>query len=172
MAIKKVALLTAGGLAPCLSSAVGALISQYSQIAPEVELIAYRNGYQGLLLGDTVSITPQIRAKADLLHNFGGSPIGNSRVKLTNVDDCVARGLVPPGSDPRQVAAAQLIADGVDVLHTIGGDDTNTAAADCQKQLTTIFIQLRNHLARGPQLMRERVTSATLFRSTHQTPVC
>src|SRR5690606_38032481 len=28
------------------------------------------------------------------------------------------------------VAAAQLAADGVDVLHTIGGDDTNTAAAD------------------------------------------
>jgi len=143
MAIKKVALLTAGGLAPCLSSAVGALISQYSQIAPEVELIAYRNGYQGLLLGDTVSITPQIRAKADLLHNFGGSPIGNSRVKLTNVDDCVARGLVPPGSDPRQVAAAQLIADGVDVLHTIGGDDTNTAAAD----LANFLEQNNYHLA-------------------------
>jgi len=28
------------------------------------------------------------------------------------------------------VAADQLVADGVDVLHTIGGDDTNTAAAD------------------------------------------
>jgi pyrophosphate--fructose-6-phosphate 1-phosphotransferase len=130
MAIKKVALLTAGGLAPCLSSAVGALISQYSKIAPDVEIIAYRNGYQGLLLGESIPITPQIRAKADLLHSFGGSPIGNSRVKLTNVADCVARGLVPAGADPRQVAASQLIADGVDVLHTIGGDDTNTAAAD------------------------------------------
>ena len=28
------------------------------------------------------------------------------------------------------MAADQLVADGVDVLHTIGGDDTNTAAAD------------------------------------------
>ena len=43
MPIKKVALLTAGGLAPCLSSAVGALIEEYSKVAPEVEIIAYRN---------------------------------------------------------------------------------------------------------------------------------
>lgn len=135
MAIKKVALLTAGGLAPCLSSAVASLLTQYSKVAPEVEIIAYRNGYQGLLLGDSIQITPQIRAKAHLLHSFGGSPIGSSRVKLTNIEDCVARGLVPAGSDPQQVAAAQLIADGVDVLHTIGGDDTNTAAADLASYL-------------------------------------
>jgi len=130
MALKKVALLTAGGIAPCLSSAVGALIEEYSKVAPEVEIIAYRNGYRGLLLGDSIKITPSIREQAHLLHAFGGSPIGNSRVKLTNIEDCVKRGLVQAGQDPRQVAADQLIADGVDVLHTIGGDDTNTAAAD------------------------------------------
>jgi pyrophosphate--fructose-6-phosphate 1-phosphotransferase len=130
MAIKKVALLTAGGLAPCLSSAVGALIEEYSKVAPEVEIIAYRNGYRGLLIGDSIQITPAIRDQAHLLHALGGSPIGNSRVKLTNVEDCVKRGLVAAGQDPQRVAADQLIADGVDVLHTIGGDDTNTAAAD------------------------------------------
>jgi pyrophosphate--fructose-6-phosphate 1-phosphotransferase len=32
--------------------------------------------------------------------------------------------------DPLQAAADRLTADGVDVLHTIGGDDTNTTAAD------------------------------------------
>jgi len=130
MSIKKVALLTAGGLAPCLSSAVGALIEEYSKVAPDIEIIAYRNGYRGLLLGDSINITPAIRSQAHLLQAFGGSPIGNSRVKLTNVADCVKRGLVSAGQDPQQVAADQLIADGVDVLHTIGGDDTNTAAAD------------------------------------------
>lgn len=130
MPIKKVALLTAGGLAPCLSSAVGALIEEYTRVAPEIEIIAYRNGYRGLLLGDSITITPGIRKQAHLLHAFGGSPIGNSRVKLTNIEDCVKRGLVARGQDPQQVAADQLIADGVDVLHTIGGDDTNTAAAD------------------------------------------
>ena len=130
MAVKKVALLTAGGLAPCLSSAVGALIEEYTRIAPEIELIAYQNGYHGLLRGDSIVITPEIRAHAHLLQSFGGSPIGNSRVKLTNIADCVARGLVREGQDPQQVAADQLVKDGVDVLHTIGGDDTNTAAAD------------------------------------------
>ena len=130
MSIKKVALLTAGGLAPCLSSAVGALIEEYSKVAPDIEIIAYRNGYRGLLLGDSINITPAIRSQAHLLQAFGGSPIGNSRVKLPYVADCVKRGLVSAGQDPQQVAADQLIADGVDVLHTIGGDDTNTAAAD------------------------------------------
>ncbi len=67
-----------------------------------------------------------MRAHYDRLFSFGGSPIGNSRVKLTNVKDLVARGLVASGDDPLKAAADQLIADGVDVLHTIGGDDTNT----------------------------------------------
>ena len=127
---KKVAILTAGGLAPCLNSAIGSLIERYTEIDPSIEIICYRSGYKGLLLGDFYKITPQIREKAGLLHRFGGSLIGNSRVKLTNVDDCVKRGLVKTGEDPQQVAADQLVKDEVDVLHTIGGDDTNTAAAD------------------------------------------
>jgi pyrophosphate--fructose-6-phosphate 1-phosphotransferase len=127
---KKVALLTAGGLAPCLSSAVGGLIERYTEIDPSIEIIAYHGGYKGLLLGDSYKITPEIREKAHVLHKFGGSPIGNSRVKLTNVKDCVKRGLVKEGDDPQKVAADQLVKDGVDILHTIGGDDTNTAAAD------------------------------------------
>ncbi len=127
---KKVAILTAGGLAPCLSSAIGSLIERYTEIDPTIEIICYRGGYKGLLLGDSCKVTSAIREKAGLLHRFGGSPIGNSRVKLTNVKDCIKRGLVKEGQDPQKVAADQLIKDGVDVLHTIGGDDTNTAAAD------------------------------------------
>jgi len=127
---KKVALLTAGGLAPCLSSAVGGLIERYTEIAPDIEIIAYKGGYKGLLAGDSFVVTPEVRAHADVLHRYGGSPIGNSRVKLTNVKDCVKRGLVQEGQNPQQVAADQLVKDGVDILHTIGGDDTNTAAAD------------------------------------------
>jgi len=123
-------MLTAGGLAPCLSSAVGGLIERYTEVAPEVRIIAYRNGYAGLLTGDSVEVSDEVRAVAHRLHAFGGSPIGNSRVKLTNVEDCVRRDLVRPGQDPLQVAAEQLSRDGVDVLHTIGGDDTNGTAAD------------------------------------------
>jgi pyrophosphate--fructose-6-phosphate 1-phosphotransferase len=130
MAVKTVAMLTAGGLAPCLSSAVGGLIERYTAVAPNIRIIAYKNGYAGLLTGDWVEVTPAVRANAHKLHAFGGTPIGNSRVKLTNVEDCVRRGLVQPGQDPLQVAAEQLSRDSVDVLHTIGGDDTNGTAAD------------------------------------------
>ena len=105
MTVRRVALLTAGGLAPCLSSAVGGLIERYTELAPEVEIIGYRNGYAGLLGGDHLEVTPQIRARAGVLHRFGGSPIGNSRVKLTNTQDCVRRGLVEEGQDPLAVAA-------------------------------------------------------------------
>jgi pyrophosphate--fructose-6-phosphate 1-phosphotransferase len=127
---KKVAILTAGGLAPCLNSAVGSLIERYTEIDPSIEIICYRGGYKGLLLGDYYTVTAEVRANAGLLQRFGGSAIGNSRVKLTNVKDCVKRGLVKEGEDPQKVAADQLVKDGVDILHTIGGDDTNTAAAD------------------------------------------
>jgi pyrophosphate--fructose-6-phosphate 1-phosphotransferase len=130
MTVRTVAMLTAGGLAPCLSSAVGGLIQRYTEVAPDVRIIAYTNGYAGLLRGHYIEVTPEVRERAHLLHGFGGSPIGNSRVKLTNVKDCVKRGLVKEGQDPLHVAAEQLTAHGVDVLHTIGGDDTNTTAAD------------------------------------------
>src|SRR5512139_425670 len=97
---KKVAILTAGGLAPCLNSAIGSLIERYTEIDPSIEIICYLGGYKGLLLGNSITVTPTIRENAKILHNYGGSPIGNSRVKLTNTEDCIKRGLVPPGEDP------------------------------------------------------------------------
>jgi pyrophosphate--fructose-6-phosphate 1-phosphotransferase len=128
--LRRVALLTAGGYAPCLSAAVGALIERYTQLAPDVEIIAYRHGYHGVLTGTSVVVDASARAFARVLQEYGGSPIGNSRVKLTNAADLVKRGLIEQGQDPLEVAAEQLRRDGVDVLHTIGGDDTNTTAAD------------------------------------------
>ncbi|MEI2730701.1 MAG: pyrophosphate--fructose-6-phosphate 1-phosphotransferase [Dermatophilaceae bacterium] len=128
--IRRVALLTAGGYAPCLSSAVGGLIERYTEQMPDVEIIGYLHGYHGVLAGNYLVVDQQTRGRAHLMHRFGGSPIGNSRVKLTNAKDLVKRGLVKEGENPLQVAAERLKADGVDVLHTIGGDDTNTTAAD------------------------------------------
>ncbi|MCT2176738.1 pyrophosphate--fructose-6-phosphate 1-phosphotransferase [Brachybacterium muris] len=135
MTVKRVALLTAGGYAPCLSSAVGGLIERYNELVPEVEIIAYKHGYWGLLSGEKIVVDEEVRAKAGLLHNYGGSPIGNSRVKLTNTADLVKRGLIKEGENALEVAANKLKEDGVDVLHTIGGDDTNTTAADLAKYL-------------------------------------
>ena len=135
MNVKKVALLTAGGLAPCLSSSVGRLIERYNEVSENIEIIAYIGGYKGLLTGDSIVIDKKIRENISILYNHGGSPIGNSRVKLTNIVDCEKRGLVEKGEDPLEVAAKQLVKDDVDVLHTIGGDDTNTTAADLANYL-------------------------------------
>jgi pyrophosphate--fructose-6-phosphate 1-phosphotransferase len=135
MAVRKVALLTAGGFAPCLSSAIGSLIERYTDLDPSIEIVAYRHGYQGLLAGDSIRVTDTVRQNVALLHEYGGSPIGNSRVKLTNAADLVDRGLIDDGQDALDVAADRLTRDGVDVLHTIGGDDTNTSAADLAAHL-------------------------------------
>jgi len=125
----KIAFLTAGGIAPCLSSSIGALIEKYNEIALDAELIGYLNGYRGLLLGNSIEFPDSAKTNFATLYDFGGSPIGNSRVKLTNVDDCVKRGYVLKGQEPLKVAADQLVKDKVNILHTIGGDDTNTMAA-------------------------------------------
>lgn len=71
MTVRTVAMLTAGGLAPCLSSAVGGLIERYGEVAPDVRIIAYLGGYAGLLRGEWVEVTPEVRENAHLLHLRG-----------------------------------------------------------------------------------------------------
>ena len=132
----RVAFLTAGGIAPCLSSSLGHFILKYNEKDPSIEMIAYKNGYKGLLLGDSIDVSLESRKKAKNLYEFGGSPIGNSRVKLTNISDCIKKGYIKEGQVPLEVAAKQLIKDKIDILHTIGGDDTNTTAADLVSYLS------------------------------------
>ena len=61
MTVKRVALLTAGGYAPCLSSAVGGLIERYNELVPDVEIIAYKHGYWGLLSGEKIVVDDEVR---------------------------------------------------------------------------------------------------------------
>ena len=131
----KIAFLTAGGIAPCLSSSIGALIQAYNQSAPSAEIVGYLNGYRGLLLGKSIEFPDSIRSRYEVLFDFGGSPIGNSRVKLTNIEDCAYRGYIKDGEDPLKIAAEQLKKDSINILHTIGGDDTNTMAAQLSAYL-------------------------------------
>ena len=132
----KIAFLTAGGIAPCLSASIGALIEKYNEIVPKAELLGYLNGYRGLLLGNSIEIPSSVKENPDVLYRFGGSPIGNSRVKLTNVEDCKKHGYIKEGDVPLGVAANQLVQDKVDILHTIGGDDTNTTASELAQYLS------------------------------------
>ena len=126
----KIAFLTAGGIAPCLSASIGGLIKSYNSIFPTAELLGYLNGYKGLLTGQKITIPDSVKKNTKIFDRYGGSPIGNSRVKLTNIENCVQQGYINDGQVPLKVAAQQLIKDKVDILHTIGGDDTNTMAAE------------------------------------------
>ena len=139
----RVAILTAGGLAPCLSAALADLICTYTKTNPELELLCYLDGYKGLLIGNSVKIGPELREQAKVFYAHGGSPIGNSRVKLTNQKDCEKRGLVKAGINPLEAAAKQLRKDKIDILHTIGGDDTNTTAASLAAYLAKHKYQLQ-----------------------------
>ena len=140
-----VALLTSGGLAPGLSSTVASLVEHWVLHDPDTSLIGYRHGWAGLLRGDSVWFGPEIRRHLHSLHEIGGTPLGSSRVRLTNDADCIRRGLVPEGRTALEMAARRLAVDGVTVLHPIGGDDTAAnavrLAAHCRsigQELTVI----------------------------------
>ena len=126
----KIAFLTAGGLAPCLSSSIVSIIKHYKKYNSSFQFIGYINGYKGLLMGNSMDIPSNIDNNEKDIYTFGGSFIGNSRVKLSNIDNCIENGYIKPDEIPVEIAANQLIKDKVDILHTIGGDDTNTTAAD------------------------------------------
>ena len=126
----KIAFLTSGGMAPCLSATIGRLVENYTSNYPNSQIIGYLNGYKGLLLGNSISFSNTLKEKITNFYQFGGSPIGNSRVKLTNIEDCITKGYIKKGENPLEIAANQLRNDEVTILHTIGGDDTNTTAAD------------------------------------------
>jgi len=52
----KIAFLTSGGNAPCLSAAIGRLLYNYNNLN-DVQIIGYKNGFMGLLTGDFVEIS-------------------------------------------------------------------------------------------------------------------
>ena len=57
----RVAILTSGGLAPCLSAAIGGLIEKYNEASPNAKIIGYMHGYRGLLLGETVEFSKKVK---------------------------------------------------------------------------------------------------------------
>ena len=173
MPVRRVALLTAGGLAPCLSSAVGGLIERYTEVAPDVEIIGYLDGYAGLLAGRPLDRHGEASARRRTCCTaFGGSPIGNSRVKLTNVKDAVERGLVQEGQDPLEVAADQLTRgrrrrpahhrrrrhqhDGRRPRGVPAGTTTTSPSSACPRRSTTTSCRSSSGSARGPPPSRAR----------------
>ena len=139
----KIAFLTSGGNAPCLNSSIGRLLFHFSKIDDEVHAVGYLNGFSGLLKNNKINLPTKFSLnEIDMFYSLGGSLIGNSRIKLTNVDDCLKKGLISDGQIPLEVAADQLIKDKIDILFTIGGDDTNTTAKDLQNHINSKNINI------------------------------
>ncbi len=132
----RVGFLTAGGIAPCLSASIGHLIKNYSKKDKSIEMLGYLYGYKGLLLGNSMNISKDIINSHEILYDFGGTPLGNSRVKLSNIEDCIKNKFINKGENPLEIAAKQLVKDKIDILHTIGGDDTNTTAGELVQYLS------------------------------------
>ena len=128
--MKNIAFLTSGGIAPCLSSCIIRLMFQYKKKFDKINFVGYLNGYKGLLTNNKIFLKLPDKYKSDDIYEFGGSLIGNSRVKLTNIEDCIDKGYIKKNEIPLKIAAEQLKRDKIDILHTIGGDDTNTTACD------------------------------------------
>jgi pyrophosphate--fructose-6-phosphate 1-phosphotransferase len=87
MSAINVGMMTSGGLAPCLSSSVAHLINYWNEALKAGKISAltirlYKDGYKGMLVGDSLVLPADKWDKAGCLHEMGGSPIGNSRVKV------------------------------------------------------------------------------------------
>jgi hypothetical protein len=82
-----VAMLTSGGLAPCLSSSIAQLVKYWVAAfrAGKISGLSFRMyeaGYKGVLLGKSFVLPEEHWDTCDSLNYLGGSPIGNSRVKV------------------------------------------------------------------------------------------
>ena len=83
-----VAMMTSGGLAPCLSSSISQLAHYWIEAknAGKISGLTFRmyiDGYKGVLTGDSFIVPEEDWPSMEKLNFIGGSPIGNSRVKVS-----------------------------------------------------------------------------------------
>lgn len=82
-----VGMMTSGGLAPCLSSSIAHLVSFWAEAKragkiSDLTIRMYTDGYKGILQGESFLVPENLWDDIGALHELGGSPIGNSRVKV------------------------------------------------------------------------------------------
>ena len=93
-----VAMMTSGGLAPCLASSVAYLTEFWAAALKDgkisgLTLRMYFDGYKGVLTGDSTVVDPALYDQCACWHEMGGSPIGNSRVKVRRGRGELGRGV-------------------------------------------------------------------------------
>ena len=87
-----VGMMTSGGLAPCLSSSIAQLAKYWIEAFKDgkisgLTLRMYVDGYAGVLTGNSFVVPESEWGNLEKLNFLGGSPIGNSRVKV-RTDKC------------------------------------------------------------------------------------
>ena len=110
-------IVTCGGLCPGLNNVIRSLFLELHYGYGVTEVLGFRGGYGGLDPGggaEPVKITPQF---VDGIHQKGGTILGSSR------------GPVDIGR-----AVDNLIARGVNILFTVGGDGTQRGANDLYQE--------------------------------------
>ncbi len=110
MAKQKLAIVVGGGPAPGINSVIGA--ATIHAIRAEVDVIGIHDGFKWIMQGDINHVEPLTIDKVSRIHFRGGSYIGIARDNPTTSDEYLEN------------AVNALLQLDVDMLITIGGDDT------------------------------------------------
>jgi 6-phosphofructokinase len=115
----KLAILCAGGPAPGINSVIAA--ATIRACLSGIEVLGIQEGFKWIMQGDTTHVTPLSIADTSRIHFRGGATLGVSRAN--------------PTKNPQHLknALAALESLGVDMLITIGGDDTAFSAYSLAK---------------------------------------
>ena len=115
--VRKIGVLTSGGDAPGMNSAIRAVTRV--ALANGIEVVGIRDGYKGLVNGDFVNLTK--RDVSDMLDR-GGTKLGSAR--LTEFKD----------EEVQDKAVNQLKSNGIDAIVVIGGDGSYRGAMALTKK--------------------------------------
>jgi 6-phosphofructokinase 1 len=117
---KKMAILVGGGPAPGINSVISA--ATIRGVLEGVEVLGIRDGFEWLMQGNVDHVTPLSIDEVSRIHFRGGSHIGISRAN--------------PTKDPELLenAVISLLRLNVNMLLTIGGDDTAFSAMKLEEK--------------------------------------
>lgn len=119
--MKRIGILTSGGDCQGLNAAIRGLgKTLFEHLGDEVELIGIKNGYRGLIYGDTTTLTsPQL---SNIL-TLGGTILGTSRQPFKEM-----RVIGEDGIDKVEAMKTNYRLLGLDALAILGGNGTHKTA--------------------------------------------
>ncbi len=117
---KKMAILVGGGPAPGINSVISA--ATIRGVLEGVEVLGIRDGFEWLMQGNVEHVTPLTIDEVSRIHFRGGSHIGIARANPTQSPDLLENTVI------------SLLRLNVNMLLTIGGDDTAFSAMKLEEK--------------------------------------